>query len=780
MKTSFAASFANAVIKFRWLIILFALVVVGFAASGAKFLQPTNDYRVFFADENPQLEAFETMQDTYDKSDNVLMVISPKDGKVFTKQTLESIKWLTNEAWQTPFSTRVDSITNYQHTEAIEDDLSVADLVEDPSSMSDGDFRKAESVAVNEPLLLKRLINEDASITGINITVQLPGKALDEVTRVAGSVRQLAKRMMERDPNIEVRLTGIVMMNTSFSESSLKDVATLVPLMFLVVIIVLGFLLRSINATFATVIVILMSILTAMGLYGWSGSKLTPPTMSAPTIILTMAVADAVHLLVTFLWGVRHGQSKYDAMHESIRVNLMPIFLTSLTTALGFLSMNFSEVPPLGQLGSIVAVGVTIAFILSLTFLPALVLVLPLRIKVIEDQNKISKLEYLGLWVVQKRKILLLGMAAFAIFFTAFVPKNEINDEFVKYFDESVPFRTDTDYASEHLLGPYTIEFSVQSNETGGISEPAYLNKIQEFVDHLGTYEEVSHVFTLTDTMKRLNKNMHADKAEMYKLPESRDLSAQFLLLYEMSLPYGLDLNNQIDVYKSSTRITMTTMNLSSNQVLALEKSINIWVGKYMPQYKVIAASPNLMFAHIGVRNAQSLLFGTSIALILISFILVVALRSVKVGLISLVPNLIPAGIAFGMWALIDGQIGMSVSVVAGMTLGIVVDDTVHFLSKYLRAKREKGFDAKEACLYAFTHVGQALVVTTLVLVAGFLVLSSSTFKMNGDMGLVTALTILIALIVDFLLLPPLLMWLDKGKANSEVNKRMPTESMSS
>jgi len=267
-----------------------------------------------------------------------------------------------------------------------------------------------------------------------------------------------------------------------------------------------------------------------------------------------------------------------------------------------------------------------------------------------------------------------------------------------------------------------------------------------------------------------LNKNMHADRPEKYTLPESRELSAQFLLLYEMSLPYGLDLNNQIDVDKSSTRITMTTENLSSNQVLKLEESINAWVNEYMPEYKVYAASPNLMFAHIGIRNAQSLMFGTSIALIFISLILIFALRSLKIGLLSLIPNLIPAGIAFGMWGLIDGQIGMSVSIVAGMTLGIVVDDTVHFLSKYLRAKREKGLNAREACLYAFTHVGQALIVTTLVLVAGFLVLSSSTFKMNGDMGLVTAMTILIALIVDFLLLPPLLMWLDKGVDKKSVN----------
>ena len=206
----------------------------------------------------------------------------------------------------------------------------------------------------------------------------------------------------------------------------------------------------------------------------------------------------------------------------------------------------------------------------------------------------------------------------------------------------------------------------------------------------------------------------------------------------------------------------MTTKDLSSNQVLKLEQSINNWLSVNVPAYTVEAASPALMFAHIGVRNSHSLLGGTTIALILISFILIVALRSFKIGLISLVPNLIPAGIAFGIWGIVNGQVGMSVSIVAGMTLGIVVDDTVHFLSKYLRARCEKGLDAQQATLYAFNQVGQALIVTTVVLVAGFMVLALSTFKLNSDMGLVTAITIATALIIDFLLLPPLLMALDK------------------
>jgi uncharacterized membrane protein YdfJ with MMPL/SSD domain len=266
----------------------------------------------------------------------------------------------------------------------------------------------------------------------------------------------------------------------------------------------------------------------------------------------------------------------------------------------------------------------------------------------------------------------------------------------------------------------------------------------------------------ITDIFKRLNRNMHADDDSYYTLPEQRDLAAQYLLLYEMSLPYGLDLNNQINVDKSSTRMTVMLYNTSTTVVLDLEQRAQAWLNDNVPQsMRNDGASPTIMFSHIGFRNIRAMLTGTTVALVLISLVLIIALRSLRIGLISLVPNLIPAGMAFGLWAITVGQVGLALSVVTGMTLGIVVDDTVHFLSKYLRARREKGLNAQDATRYAFRTVGLALVATSVVLAFGFLVLTKSAFVLNSDMGLMTAATIMFALIADFLLLPPLLMALD-------------------
>lgn len=266
---------------------------------------------------------------------------------------------------------------------------------------------------------------------------------------------------------------------------------------------------------------------------------------------------------------------------------------------------------------------------------------------------------------------------------------------------------------------------------------------------------------TFTDTMKRLNKNLHGDDPDWYRLPDQRDLAAQYLLLYEMSLPYGLDLNDQINVDKSASRMSVTTRTLSTNDFLALVERADTWLKRNTPGIYVEASSTSVMFGHIGQRNIESMLVGTTVALVLISMVLIIALRSFKLGMISLLPNLLPAGMAFGLWGLLVGEVGLSLSVVTAMSLGIVVDDTVHFLSKYLRARREQGLDPEAAVRYAFSSVGMALWITSLVLMAGFMVLALSAFYLNAGMGMLTAIVIGLALVVDFLFLPPLLMKLD-------------------
>ncbi|WP_286237485.1 efflux RND transporter permease subunit [Neptuniibacter halophilus] len=762
-------------------VLLLSLIFVFSAAYGAKNLVFKSDYRVFFSEENPQLTAFESMQKIYSKSDNVAFIISPENGEVFTPETLAAIQEITTEAWQVPYSTRVDSITNYQHTWSEEDDMIVEDLVLDPGTLTPEDMPRLKQIALSEPLLVNKLISARAHVTVVNITVQLPGEnPVVEVPQVVQKVRQMRDDFSSAHPNLQVHLSGMVMMNNSFAEASINDNATLVPLMFLVVIIGMMLLLRAFSGTFATLLVIIFSIVSTMGLAGWSGFFLTGPSSSAPIMVLTLAVADCIHILTTMFYEMRQGVDKRKAIEDSLRINLQPIFLTSATTAIGFLSLNFSDSPPFRDLGNMVAAGVMLAFLFSVTLFPALLRILPIRVKQESDVERNDLMHRLSEFVISKRRALLPGMSLLMVAVILLLPMNQLNDDFVKYFDQSVPFRQATDYMQDNLSGMTTMEISVDAGEASGINTPTFLKTLGDLTDWLRAQPETDHVNSLSDIIKRLNKNMHSDDPEYYRLPEDRELSAQYLLLYEMSLPYGLDLNNQLNVDKSSTRVIATFNNLTSTEQLELEARIYQWFSDNAPQYQAQIASPSLMFAHIGQRNIYSMLIGTALALVLISVLLGFALRSVRFGFISLIPNLAPAAMGFGAWYLIDGQVGLALSVVAGMTLGIVVDDTVHFLSKYLHARRERGKDPREAVGYAFASVGRALWITTFVLVAGFLVLAQSSFKVNADMGLLTGLTILIALIVDFLFLPPLLMKLDKHSkpAHQPENQPLPTQTV--
>ena len=756
--------FSQWVIKARWLIILLIPLLVMAVGSGAKNLQFTNNYRVFFSEENPQLKAFEQMEKTYNKEDNILFLLKPKDGRVFSNKLLAAVEKLTEESWQIPFSLRVDSISNFQHTRAEQDDLIVEDLVEDAESLDADALAEKRHIATTEPLLVNRLVNPEGSVTAVNVTLQLPGKnETTEVPQVAAAARALVAEMQQQNPDVDFYLSGMVMMNNAFAEASQGDMKTLIPLTLLVMLVVLALMIRGFTGTAVTFLVIIMSIITAMGAAGWIGYPVTPPLVSAPIIIITVAIAGSVHVLVSYMHELGKGLGKHQALSESLRINLQPIFLTSVTTAIGFLSMNFSDAPPFRHIGNVVAIGVLAAFILTVTFLPALMSVLPGRAR---KQGDIGArvMARLGNWVVTHQKRLLWGSLILAAILVAQVPRNSLNDNFVEYFDTTIKFRQDTDVVDKYLSGLYRINYSLNAKEPGGVSKPAFLANVQRFEEWLKTQPEVKHVNSITDIFRRLNKNMHGDDPSYYRLPENRELAAQYLLLYEMSLPYGLDLNNQINVDKSATRLSVSMPVMSTNKVLAFEERAREWMLKNTPDIHSYGSSPTIMFAHIGYRNIRSMLTGTSIALVLISMILIFAFRSFKLGLVSLIPNLVPAAVGFGIWGMTVGEVGLALSVVTGMTLGIVVDDTVHFMSKYLRARREQGLAAEDAIRYAFRSVGWALFVTSVVLVAGFLILTLSHFRLNSQMGLLTAVIIAIALIADFFLLPPLLMAVDRDQ----------------
>ncbi|HDY8098712.1 TPA: MMPL family transporter [Vibrio vulnificus] len=750
--------------RFSFWTLIISLIAIVATAMGAKNLYFRGDYNIFFDGSNAQLQAFDEIQTTFAKTDNIALVLAPKSGDVFDQRTLTQIQEMTEQAWQVPYSSRVDSLANYQHTEAVDDDLLVEDLLYQSYPLTAERIAKVRTIAMSEPLLVNALVSEKGDVAVINITMQMPGvDETAEVNEVVAYVEQMLSHYRAQYPDVTIYKAGIIAMNHSFAMAAQNDSATLVPTMLLVILVFLTLMLRSFLSVLATLVVIIGAIVATLGIVGWAGMFLHVASVNVPTLIMTLAVADCVHVIASMRHFMRQGMPKSQAIHRSVTLNFVPIIITSVTTAIGFLMMNMSDSPVLRDFGNLSALGVMIACVLSVSLLPALLNLLPVRFSAKQAAKSSDIMDKLADLVVHRRNVLLPLSIVVIAGSAALIPYNKVNDESVKYFDTSSEFRQAADFMEQRISGMTTMSIAIKTHQSQGIASPEFLAVLGEFTHWLREQPDTDHVASLSDIYKRLNKNMHGDDNAYYALPAERELAAQYLLLYEMSLPFGLDLNNQVNVDKSSVKLQLTVKNLGSVELVALEERIYQWFASHAPQYQVVASSPSLMFAHIGETNMSSMLSTLPITLILISALMIFALRSWRLGMISLVPNIAPAVIGFGLWALISGEINLGLSVVVTLTLGIVVDDAVHFLAKYQHA-RKAGQNAEQAVRYAFHTVGRALWITTVVLVAGFSVLAMSQFRLNSDMGQLSAIVIFVALVIDFVLLPSLLMRFDTAE----------------
>ncbi|MCY4313371.1 MAG: MMPL family transporter, partial [Gammaproteobacteria bacterium] len=343
-------------------------------------LKIVTDYRAFFEKGNPELQAFDLLEDTYEKSDNVLFMIVPDDRNAVSEQALAAALWLTERSWQIPFASRVDSISNFQTISSDGDELVVEDLV-NPELISDAAERQEVlNTALADPRLAGNLIARDGGVSAVNVTIKLPdGNNAESIASVADYARRLVIEAKERFSGIDFRLVGTVILNQTYTEATIATMSDVFPASLVIMTLIIGFFTRGFAAVASVGAVVILSAVATMGISGWIGIPLSSATSATPVIVLTLAVANCLHMLVTVQECIGAGDSRENAVMRSIEVNLHPIFLASVTTAIGFLMINFSEVPLYRHLGTLVAIGAIISFLLSVSFLPGLLSLLPIK-----------------------------------------------------------------------------------------------------------------------------------------------------------------------------------------------------------------------------------------------------------------------------------------------------------------------------------------------------------------------------------------------------------------
>lgn len=752
----------NPVLRFPRLAIVLCLAIFAISAAGVFRYTLSYDTRVFFNPEGADLAKLRAFDAKYGQNNNVLMVLWAGGRKVTEPEVLAALGDLVARAWQLPHSTRVDALTNFPHVSADTDSFSVADLVPAPANVTVGEARAIERIALDDSLVRNRLLSADARAAGVLVNFNLPAEASTEVQEIVAASRALVAEFEASHPDIEIKLTGNVMLMATFSEAAMNDVKVLIPISLIITSLVMFVFVRAVLPSVAILSLLGLSSAAAMGLAGWYGYEINTATVACPVIIMTVNMAAAVRIVTTAMGALGRGLTRHDAIAEAVSMNLWPVTLTNATTMIGFLAMNLADAPPLRQQGNVVVVGICLAYVFTFTWLPALLSLMPLR-PAVQRSERIMVL--LGHFVNRYYRQLFFLCSVIVVSCAIWLGNIRLDDDFARYFDWRFDYRQDSDFAEEHLTGLNIIEFDVGSGEDGGVFDPEYQERLAAFEAWLREQEGVVSVLAIPDITRRVHDAMNAGRVDKDAIPDDREAIAQYFLLYELSLPYGVSLNDQINVSQSSSRVTAILRKMSSSQIRDLDERATAWLAENVPpEMQTQATGINVLFANLSGVNIRSMMLATLVSVLVIAVVVGIALRSAVYGALSILLNMLPSLVGFGLWGLLYQDIGLAASVVTAMTIGLVVDDTIYFLLMYQQA-RARGLDPEGAINHVFAVVGVAMLVITVSLTVGFGTLAFSGFEVNRSLGAMTALVILSNLFIDWLMLPPVMRIMENSRA---------------
>jgi len=757
--------FAKLLIKYRYLSIGLVLIAVCLLATGLTKLTFNPDLETYFPEGHPAVIRYNEIDDMFIPTDNLIIAVHSNEGTLFNGDSLKVIEELTKKSWTIPYSVRVDSLTNYSYVKSVNDDLIVEPFIEEAEKKSIEFIERRKDLVASEDIIYKSLISEDKKTSVVSIIVDPPGpNKEDQNSELINYILGFIEPIKEGNENLDIRLLGNPYLDYISPRIVKAEMPVVMPLMLLLIFFIVFLMIRSYVAVLATFVVILMSLIATFGSIGILGNPLNQMVTTIPILIITLALADCIHLFSIYFQNRVKGISSKESMEKSLEMNIQPLFLTTISTCIGFLCLNFIEVAPLRDFGNAVAIGIGFAFIFTIFFIAPIVSFFEVKTaSKVTKQTRFST--SVGSFILKNGNKLIFSITSISFLILLCIPMNELDENPTQMYAEGfTSFSSDTLWLDEKLSVTFPVNF-LATNEEGQVSDPDFLKILDKFSVWLEEREQVNHVTSLANNMKNLNKSMHGDDPEWKKIPENADLSAQYLFFYEMSLPMGLDLNSSISQDRKSTKISATLKDMSANEF----KEFNNEVLGYLQQNNLenMISEPSsfrVIFTYMVEAIVNSLLYGLFIGILLITLIIGLFFRSYLLPALSIFPNILPIGMGFGLWGLFVGDVGFMVAVGMGSTLGVIVDFTVHFLSKYELARKEFKKSVEESVIYSFETVGFALIIMTVVLALGFSVLNLVTFIPIQDFAKFSVICFIGGLIINFLFLPNLLMKFDKRK----------------
>ena len=763
------------VVRQRWTIMLATLVLMLLAPLSFKNIYYDNSNEAYFIENDPNLVAFDNLLERFGDTEYLVVGVPARnsDADVFSASTISMIAELTEFFEDHEFVTQVRSLSKYQYTHDDGGILATDDLFEDIEELAaDPDLLDAaRNIMAGEKLALDSLITEDFQHTRISARVAyIKNENAHNVTLVTDLINFIDEKGYA-EQGFELRLSGSPVVGERFETLTLGDQAWINPVMGTIMFIILFVVFRSIFATFVPLIVIgatMLFVTSVQGMFSWPTTAVNSALI--PTMIV-LCMGASVHVLVEFFQARREGKAPKKAAAETTSDLLFPILFTSLTTSVGFIALSVTELRPVREFAVLAAIGPMIIFLLTTTTLPAVLSFsswLPRNEKNLNGQqpntflhriiNRIPRFSQMNKKVIATVGI---GISVFSLYGVSYI---KVDTNIVNYFKDSSWVNQDLLYFNEHFKGISNLEVVVNTGEAGGVKNPDVLKRADAFQAWLESKPETGNAISVMDFYRQINQALNEDNPEYFELPDSRNMAAQFLLLYENSSP-DEDLSDLKDFDEQFLRISVPVINMDETQTTQFIEEINQGIQHQFSDLNLELTGSLVMSNAQNVYTNNGMFQSFSIAILVIGICFLVLFKSLKYGVIALVPSIVPILLTGAIVSLIGIPMDLGTMIVGAMTIGIAVDDAIHLMSRYL-LRRKRGDDVYNAINGAVQSSGKAVILTSIILVSGFSVMLLGSFIPFIYVGLFSVMIMSFALLGDLIFMPAILYLTDSEKTS--------------
>ena len=740
----------------------------------------------FMHDNDPILIEYNRFRAQFGRDERV--VIGVKSDDIFTLKFFNTLKSMHEELEaKVPFLNDITSLYNVRNTRGEGDKLITDDLLE-PFPTTLEEVAKIKKMALASHFYKDLFISQDGTMTTIIIEtdayshegekVVADEDAFDEGfedsepkatnkdrpfltdkenTQLVEAVLEITKKYQK--DGLEIFVAGSPSVNHALKSQMQSDMQKFMRLTFIIILVFLFVMFRRVSAVFYPLLVIIFSLLATIGTMAWAGVPFKLPTQIVPSLLLAVSIGATVHILSIFFDRFNRTGDKRDAITFTLKHSGLAIAMTSVTTAIGVGSFSGSQVAPISDLGIFASLGVMVSLVLTLTLLPALLSITKMKQKEKKEAGKLDNImKELANIPINHYKSIIAISAILVIIALVASSKIALSHNPLMWFQPTSYDRISTEVIDEALNGSVTIEVVVDSKEVNGWNSVERLNNLNKFSKDLEKYvDEYTHigkVISLATIVNETNRALHENREEFYTIPQNSDLVSQELLLFENS--GSDDLEDVVDSQFSKARITIKLPWTDAVKAVDILSYVQIEAEKSFPKDTVVTTGMIPLLINTFAQAIHSSVRSYFIAFIGISFMMMIILGSVRLGLISMIPNLAPIIMGLLIMYIADIPLDMFTLLIGSIAIGLAVDDTIHFMHNFRRYYLETK-DSEEAIRHTFFTTGKAMVITTIVLSLGFYAYLMANMISVQNFGLLTGSVIILALLSDLLLAPALM-----------------------